>query len=108
MTEKEKTIKDEELEEVSGGKGYWEGYGIKYSSEEGDWHEGDQFQCDYSGGACLIRLILTNNGVFTDWYNGHKYNAEKYDWFTNEYKGETTVTDREIANGTWGLTPVKK
>lgn len=107
MAEKDSVIENEDLKEVTGGKGYWEGPGIKFSSDEGDWHKGDEFQCSFSGSS-LERLILADDGVFVSWYNGHKYNANRYDWFTNEHKGTISVTDRQISDRTWDITQVKK
>lgn len=95
MSEKDKKIENEKLEEVSGGKSYWDGPVVRFSSEDGDWHEGDHFTWHSPDGPYTEKLVLTDNGVYVDNQTGHRYNAKRYR-LSGEYRGDTQITDFDV------------
>lgn len=103
MEEKNKAIKSEELEKITGGKSYWDGQDVRFSSEDGDWHQGDKFMCCPVSARQWEYIVLQDNGVFIDNMTGHKYNGKRYRMRDNVYVGETTVTDYDIMMKKWSL-----
>ena len=95
MTEKDKRIENEKLEKVTGGKSYWDGPSIRFSPEEGDWHQGDKFRYKDPYGYDLEYIILTDNGTFLNDLKGHQYNAKRYRT-DNTYIGDVTITDYDV------------
>ena len=96
MSEQEKKIKDKDLEKVAGGKAYWEGSVVRFSSEEGDWHADDKFRrkSPYFTGESEY-IVLQDNGTFSNNEIGHRYNAKRYDTNWN-LLDDITITDYEI------------
>lgn len=107
MTEKDKKIEDEELEGVSGGKAYWEGKSVRFSSEEGDWRKGDKFEYNPPNELRWEYIVLTDNGMYIDSITGHKYNGKRYILKTNEFCGDITITDYDIMMRKWDLKFIK-
>lgn len=95
MSEKGKRLENEKLEEVKGGKGYWDGPVVRFSSEDGDWHQGDKFLWHSPSGPYWERLVLIDNGVFVDEMTGHRYNARRYK-LNGDYQGDTQITDHDV------------
>ena len=96
MSEQNKKIEDKDLEKVTGGRAYWDGPVVRFSSEEGDWHAGDKFMRKSPSAPEWEYLVLQDNGVFINNETGHKYQAKRYRYSTGAFQGDTEITDYSI------------
>ena len=107
MSEQGKKIDDKDLEKVTGGSRYLDGYTVKFSSEEGDWHAGDKFARQSPAFPTEKEyIILQDNGTYTDIYFGHQYNAKLYRE-NGEFIANITITDYTIMMGECRITFVE-
>lgn len=88
-------INDEELKKVAGGKSYWDGPFVRFSSDDGDWHKGDRFYLRTNGQIDRY-AVIQENGVFKDNMTGHVYNAKVYNLNTDVFMYDTTFSDYDV------------
>ena len=103
MTKNDKTIENKDLEGVSGGRSYWDGPVVRFSSDDGDWHKGDRFLYNSPNSHDWEYIELIDNGVFIDKYTGHRYNGKRYKRSNDEFRGNVTITDYDVMMKKWDL-----